>query len=69
VQFNFHENELFITVEDNGIGFDQTKVQKGLGLKNIASRVQFLNAQLEISSGPNGTSFHITVNLNTLKND
>lgn len=69
VQFNFHENELFITVEDNGIGFDTTSAHNGLGLKNINSRVLHLNAQLEIESNAKGTSIHITVNLNTLKND
>ncbi len=69
VQLNFHKKELFITVEDNGIGFDVNVAKKGLGLKNIYSRVQFLNANLEIDSADKGTSFHITVNLNSLKND
>lgn len=69
VQLNFHKKELFITVEDNGIGFDVHAAKKGLGLKNIYSRVQFLNANLEIDSTEKGTSFHITVNLNSLKND
>lgn len=69
VQLNFHESELFITVEDNGIGFDTKSIQSGLGLKNIHSRIHFLNAQLEIESTDKGTSFHITINLNSLKND
>ena len=69
VQLNFHENELFITVEDNGIGFDPKMVQNGLGLKNIRSRIQFLNANLEIDSTKKGTSYHITVDLNLLKDD
>ena len=69
VQLNFHENELFITVEDNGIGFNINDVHKGLGLKNIKSRADFLNANLEIDSGEKGTSYHINVDLKTLKND
>ena len=69
VQLNFHENELFITVEDNGIGFNSNDVHKGLGLKNIRSRVDFLNANLEIDSGEKGTSYHINIDLKTLKND
>nr|WP_315224063.1 histidine kinase [uncultured Flavobacterium sp.] len=38
--------------EDNGIGFDDTKVAdyKGLGMKNIDSRVSFLNGTIKISS-------------------
>ena len=69
VQLNFHDDELFITVEDNGIGFNSNSVQSGLGLKNINSRIQFLEANLEVNSTENGTSFHITVDLNSLQND
>ena len=69
VQLNFHENELFITVEDNGIGLNINDVHKGLGLTNIRSRVAFLNANLEIDSGEKGTSYHINIDLKTLKND
>jgi signal transduction histidine kinase len=38
--------------KDNGIGFDSKKMenQKGLGMKNIDSRVSFLNGNIEISS-------------------
>ena len=69
VQMNFHENDLFITVEDNGVGFDIKKIQTGIGLKNISSRVRYLNAKLDIDSGSNGTSFQINIDLKSLKND
>ncbi|MCD9577490.1 sensor histidine kinase [Flavobacterium soyae] len=38
--------------EDNGIGFDSKKIenQKGLGMKNIDSRVSFLNGTIKIDS-------------------
>lgn len=38
--------------EDNGIGFDSndTEHHKGLGMKNIESRVSFLNGNINISS-------------------
>ena len=64
VQMNFHENELFITVEDNGIGFDVKNAKNGLGLKNIESRLQLLKAGLEIDSSGKGTSFQINIDLN-----
>jgi hypothetical protein len=35
-----------IIYEDNGIGFDPEKEKKGMGLKNIASRVENLDGQL-----------------------
>lgn len=40
---------------DNGVGFDQKSFenQKGLGMKNIESRVAFLNGNLHIQSGIN----------------
>jgi len=66
VQLNFHEAELSITVEDNGMGFDPKTVAQGLGLKNIRSRVQVLNADLDISSSSKGTSFLILIDLNHL---
>lgn len=38
--------------EDNGVGFDSTNAenQKGLGMKNIDSRISFLNGTIEINS-------------------
>ncbi len=62
VQVMRHDNNLTITVEDNGKGFNKEEVQlkKGTGLKNIQSRVDYLKGQLDIKSAPgNGTSIHI----------
>lgn len=69
VQLNFHQSYLSITVEDNGIGYDLTSRKTGLGLNNIESRVSFLGADLQVASTDEGTSFHITINLNDTKND
>jgi signal transduction histidine kinase len=54
------ENNLTITVEDNGKGFNQDEVLQGAGLKNIRSRVDYLKGQLDIQTAPGkGTSVHI----------
>jgi signal transduction histidine kinase len=54
------ENNLTITVEDNGKGFNTEAVLQGAGLKNIRSRVDYLKGQLDIQSAPGkGTSVHI----------
>ncbi|MBS1745984.1 MAG: sensor histidine kinase [Bacteroidetes bacterium] len=45
-------NEADIIVEDNGKGFEVNENNKGNGLKNIQSRVEFLNGKLEINSVP-----------------
>jgi signal transduction histidine kinase len=67
IQFNFREDEFFITVEDNGIGFDKTKISDGIGHKNLQSRIDFLNAHLNVASSPSGTSYTISIDLNKIK--
>ncbi len=62
VQVMKHDQNLTITVEDNGKGFNMEEVllMNGTGLKNIQSRVDYLKGQLDIKSTPgNGTSVHI----------
>jgi signal transduction histidine kinase len=66
VQINSHEENLFITVEDNGKGFSNSKTNYGIGLKNIASRIAFLNATLEEEHNINGTTFNINIDLKNL---
>lgn len=67
VQLNYRDDELFITVEDNGIGLDTTKPSDGIGLKNIKSRIDFLNAQLDVNCSSIGTSYTISIDLNKAK--
>ncbi|MBA2613623.1 MAG: sensor histidine kinase [Bacteroidetes bacterium] len=47
-----HEKELSIIVEDNGVGFDTTKINifEGIGLKNIISRIEFINGTVHFDS-------------------
>jgi signal transduction histidine kinase len=55
-------DNLSITVEDNGKGFDvsQTDITKGAGLANVKARVDYLKGQMDIQSTPaKGTSVHI----------
>lgn len=67
IQFNYRIDELFITVEDNGIGFDKSTVSTGIGHKNIKTRIDFLNAQLDLDSTNAGTSYTISIDLNSVK--
>ena len=62
VQVMRHENNLNVTIEDNGRGFvvNETDEKKGAGLANVRSRVDYLKGQLDIQSSPGkGTSIHI----------
>ncbi len=50
-----HNAELTLMVYDNGIGFDKEKItqtSQGIGLKNIRSRVAYINGSLEIDTMP-----------------
>jgi signal transduction histidine kinase len=62
VQIMHHDNNLNITIEDNGKGFDVSSSSKGDGLNNVRSRVDYLKGQLDIQSFPGkGTSVHIDI--------
>src|SRR5665647_2502437 len=45
-------SNLFLSVADNGVGFDTTQKSKGIGLKNISSRVKFYSGNMNIISAP-----------------
>jgi len=67
VQLSIHENELYISVEDDGCGFDVQKTSDGIGLKNIKSRVAYLGGSLEVESTRNvGTTTNITIPLSVI---
>ncbi|MEQ1586038.1 MAG: sensor histidine kinase [Cyclobacteriaceae bacterium] len=64
VQLARQNNEVSITVEDNGIGFENPNVDNaaGIGWANIRSRVDYLKGKLDVqSSRGQGTSIHITI--------
>jgi signal transduction histidine kinase len=72
VQFNFFEDSMSITVEDNGIGIGNDYQRKrGMGLANIEANVEALNGTLDIKSSEyTGTTTLIEIPLNehTLQN-
>ena len=58
-------NQLILTMNDNGCGFDTkdtAKIQNGLGLKNIMSRVETLKGSVYLDSAPGkGTAYTIEI--------
>lgn len=56
LQINFKENNLELTYQDDGVGFEMENKsdvhsrKKGLGLRNLESRANFLNASFDIFS-------------------
>ena len=64
-----HDNELNIIIEDNGIGFDTNKLDsfKGIGIKGIQTRIEFLNGTVDFDSSlGRGTTVIIDVPLNNV---
>lgn len=60
IQLVYHEKLLTLMAEDNGKGFEQ-RAEPGMGLKNIYSRVGFLNGTINIDSGKGGTTTMIQI--------
>jgi len=62
VQCSQNSDRFFITIEDNGKGFDTATLGKkpGIGLSNVQSRVEYLKGKIDISSGAGeGTTINI----------
>jgi len=55
VKLIYSPNNLIITLQDDGIGFDKKKVKKGTGLLSMSGRAKMINTQLDIQSGETGT--------------
>ncbi|MEM8897732.1 MAG: ATP-binding protein, partial [Bacteroidota bacterium] len=66
IQVNREDELIFITVEDNGEGFDWPPTGKpsGIGLRNIQSRLDILSGSMSIDSKrKEGTSIHMEIPL------
>lgn len=64
VQIAGSEGKLQLILEDNGIGYDPTSAQKGIGLTNINNRVKINGGQINIDSSSQGTTSIIEFPLN-----
>jgi two-component system NarL family sensor kinase len=65
VQLIREQNRLSVVVEDNGKGFDSSLMEnnKGAGLTNVRSRVDYLKGQLDIHAEP-GKGTLVTIEFN-----
>ena len=61
------EVNIFDIASAIGIGFDKKTISNGIGHKNIKTRIDFLNAQLDVDSSSTGTSYTISIDLNKVK--
>ncbi len=64
IQIKVEASKLYISVEDDGIGFDSKTDKTGLGLENINTRIAAINGFCTIESEPGrGTTVFIEINL------
>lgn len=62
LDFSVKQQNLEMSITDNGVGFNVKKAKKGIGIKNMKSRIQKMNGNFNIHSEINkGTVIHFTV--------
>lgn len=62
MDFNFINGTLDIMLSDNGIGFNTSAHNVGLGMRNIKSRIQSYNGRVDVRSNlAVGTNYHIVM--------
>ena len=52
VEIKLVEDELLLSVQDNGVGFDPEKVKQGVGLGSMKERAGKIDGEIEITSQP-----------------
>jgi signal transduction histidine kinase len=58
------EENIYLVIIDNGVGFDMDKKSRGIGLRNIDNRVSFHKGIVSICSSPGkGCAIEISVPL------
>ena len=62
ISFNMKKNVIWFAISDDGSGFDLQKAKKGIGLKNMNSRVSEFEGELDIiSEKDKGTTITIKI--------
>lgn len=62
VKFALEADFISLEIKDDGLGFDVDKAKKGIGIKNIRSRIKEINGQVSIrSTKQEGTTIKIKV--------
>lgn len=61
------ENNICISILDNGVGFDTSKTKDGIGIKNIKMRIKQLSGKFSvISSAKYGTAINMAIPIVTI---
>jgi len=61
------ENNICVSILDNGIGFDTSKTKDGIGIMNIKLRIKQLSGKISvISSAKYGTAINMSIPIVTI---
>jgi len=64
IRIDLRNEQVFISVKDDGRGFDPSTVRTGIGLKNIRSRLQVFSGTMQLDSHPGeGCALHAQFSL------
>lgn len=62
IDFKKVDNNILMSIHDNGVGFNTKKKNKGIGLKNMRSRAEAINSKIEFNSSQgSGTLITMTI--------
>lgn len=62
ISFKRKNNVIWLSIKDNGVGFDVNKAKKGIGIKNINSRAQEIDVLVDIKSTKDkGTTIQLKI--------
>lgn len=65
INFESLKNNIHLTIQDNGKGFNTKSIKNGIGLKNLKERVIELNGTISVNSNlEKGTEIQITLPIN-----
>jgi two-component system sensor histidine kinase UhpB len=64
IMLEVDEDEIFLNITDDGKGFDPGAERQGVGIRNMTSRAELYNGQVEIETAPGiGCSLKVKMNL------
>ncbi len=66
IKISLEGEHLVLYVTDDGQGFDISRKEKGIGLKNIEERTKEVHGSFDILSNENGTTLQVTIPKNYL---
>jgi PAS domain S-box-containing protein len=62
IEISSTQSNIKMTIKDDGVGFDVTKIKRGIGLSNIRRRAEVFGGNMEIISSPgNGCTLYIQI--------